>query len=234
MFRRTMIIGSFLVTSLFLVTVLANSSTAFAAKKKHGSAKKEVITGPSEREKKLLGWTSVYPTAYTFTRADFFIRGAIADFKQDPQSKQWDVSILPIEVINNPMHYITLDHYKNGITLRLDLNSYEVKALKKGVVVEYNQYSKEIPSQQTGHAQLISSENYTEFKPYNISPVAFLNKPGMEPEQVVNVLKGVFLYSGKVEKDEVLKSSLVNLSSNSNSTVSEEAKIVSDKLFGGH
>jgi hypothetical protein len=234
--RRSLALGSlFLALTCFVSSNLIGPSAALGAVKKRRGAKKEAPSaGPTEREKKLLGWTTSYPTSYAVERPDFFIRGTVVDFKPVPATKgEYEINVLPIEVMNNPNHYITLDHYKNGITLRLPLSKGELKILRKGGTIEYNQYSKEIPGQEMGHAKLISSENYTEFKPYNVAPVAYLSKPGMEPEQLANALTGTLLYSGPIDKTEELKTSLNALSSNSDANISQKAKELSAKLFTG-
>src|SRR3990167_2850529 len=75
------------------------------------------------REKKLLAWKNDWPDSYAVDQADFFVRGTVIDFKEIPKSKEWEVTVLPLEVLSNPNHYVTMDHFKNGLTLRLALHS---------------------------------------------------------------------------------------------------------------
>ena len=215
------------------------SSEALAAKKakssksaKAGKKVKEVPGVVTEREKKILGWTSDYPTAYTYTTPDFFIRSTVVDFKQIPNSKEWEVNLLPIEVMNNPMHHVTMKHFKEGIVVKLELMPKEMKGLRKGGIVEFNQYSKEIAGDQKGYAKLVKQEIYTEFKPYGTSPVAYLNKPGMEPEQVANAIQGMLIYEGSIDKGEPVKTALASFSKDKNPELSAKAKECSSKLFG--
>src|SRR4030095_14407884 len=231
-FRRTALGSLFLAALCLLGTSFVSTPTALAAKKKRAAKKEKPSAGPSEREKKLLGWTTSYPSSYAIDRPEFFIRGTVVDFKQIPGSKEYDINILPLEVMSNPNHHISLDHYKNGVMIKLPLSKEELKILKPGSVVEYNQYSKEIPGQEMGHAKLISQENYTEFKPYDVAPVAYLSKPGMEPEQLLNALTGSLLFKGPIAKTDELKTALSGLSSNKDSTISQKAKELSTKVFG--
>lgn len=231
MFRRIALGGLFLAAFSLVFSNFFAVPTADAAKKKRG-VKKEAPVSAQEREKKILGWTSDYPTAWTYTRPDFFVRGTVLDFKQVPDSKEWEILILPIEVLNNPQHHITMEHFKNGVAIRIELQPSEKRGLKKGGVVEYNQYSKEFTAQDVGHAKLISQENFTDFKPYDVSPVAYITKPGMEPEQMVNAIRGVLLYNGSVPKDDALKTSLSALAKHNDPTVAQPAKECSAKLFG--
>jgi len=218
----------------FTFTNVVHSPNVEAAKKRaaRGAKAKGPADEPTERQKKLLGWTSAFPTTWTYTTPDFFIRGAVTDFKKVAGSRETEITILPIEVMSNPQHHIKEEHYRDGVTIRLELMPSEEKGLKKGGVVEYNQYSKEIPTEAVGHAKLIKAEIHQDFKPYDISPVAYITKPGMEPEQTLNALKGILLYQGSVEKTDELKTSLASLSKSKDTNVSTTAKQVSQKLFG--
>ncbi len=215
---------------LFLVAAFVLGSNTQAATKKKGAAKKEASGVVTAREKKLLAWKNDWPDSYAIHNPDFFVRGALVDYKQIPNSKEWEVTLLPLEVVENPNHYITMDHFKNGLTFKTELNPNEIKQAKKGGVVEYNHYSKEIPGEAQGHARLVSTEIHSEFKPYDAPPVAYLTKPGMEPEQINNAIKGALLYSGNINKDDKLKNSLA--SHTKNPATAENAKSLSSKLFG--
>ena len=193
--------------------------------------KSEATSGKiTARQKKLLAWKNDWPDSYAVDQADFFVRGTVIDFKEVPKSKEWEIVILPLEVLSNPNHYVTMDHFKNGLTLRLALHSSEVKQLKKGGIVEYNHYSKEIPGKQTGHAKLVATENHTEFRPYDVAPIAYLTNPGLEPEQIHNAIRGILLYNGEIQVDENLKKRLAALSKNPK--IAADAKKLSNKLFG--
>src|SRR4030095_4536414 len=231
-FRRTALGSLFLAALCLLGTSFVSTPPALAAKKKRAEKKEKPSAGPSEREKKLLGWTTSSPSAYAIDRPDYFIRGTVTDFKQVAGSKDYEISALPLEVMSNPQHYVSLEHYKTGITFKLPLNKAELKILKPGSVIEYNQYSKEIPGQEMGHAKLISQENYTEFKPYDVAPVAYLSKPGMEPEQILNALTGSLLFRGSIPKTEELKTALATLSKDKDAAIAAKAKELSTKVFG--
>src|SRR4030095_8288535 len=221
--RRSFALGSLLLAlACFLSSTLMDPTAALGVTKKKSAAKKGASSGSSDREKKLLAWTTPYPTAYAVSRPDFSIRGTVTDFKQ--AKGEYEVHVLPLEVLKNPHHYITLEHYKKGITLRLPLSKGELKNLRKGGMLEYNKYSKEIGGKTVGHAKLISEQEYTEFKPRDVAPVAYLTKQGMEPEQLANALTGTLLYQGPIEKPEELKKSLNTLSSHSDAKVSQKAK----------
>lgn len=239
---------SFTVLSVFLASASLSSVVSAAippakkatkkSSKKQGSKtkKEETKSGMSAREKKILGWTSDYPTSYAVNKPEFFVRGTVLDFKkvsEDPKDKNYELQILPIEVVQNPQHYITMEHIKNGVSVKLEISKTEEKILKKGMTVEYNYYTKDLPPEDpTKKAQLISSENHTEFMPYDVPPVAYLSKQGLEPEQIANALRGILIYEGQIKKDEQLKTALTDLSKNSDSTLSENAKKLSAKLFG--
>jgi len=230
--RRTALGGVLVALFCFTATSFVSPTTFAATKKKRAAKKAAPSAGPSEKEKKLLAMTASYPTSYAIDRPDFFIRGTVVDYKQVPSSKEYDINVLPLEVMNNPNHYIKLEHYKTGMTIRLPLSKAELKIVKPGSVVEYNQYSKEIPGQVMGHAKLISQENYTEFKPYDVAPVAYLSKPGMEPEQILNALTGSLAFPGAIAKTEELKTALATLSSDKDATIAAKAKELSAKVFG--
>ncbi|MFO1518292.1 MAG: hypothetical protein U1F57_01295 [bacterium] len=235
MFRR-LTLGALLAAALSLtLNGFVATPNVYAAKKKVAAKSKKAKTPegePSERQKKLLGWTSVYPTAYTYMTADYFIRGTVADFKQLGKTREWEITILPIEVMNNPMHHITEETYKNGIAIKLELSPSELKGLKQGGIVEFNQYEKELPTEDKGHAKLVKAEIHQEFKPYDTSPIAYLSKPDMEPEQYVNAIRGVLMYKGGIDKSDTVKTSLASLTKSKDSNLSQKAKECSQKLFG--
>ncbi len=220
-----------IVLSLTLFGAGFQAKPVFAAKKK--VAKKAPKTDVAwERKKKLLGLTSEFPTYYAAKNPNFYVRGALVEYKQIPNSKEWELLVLPLEVLNNPNHYVTLDHYKTGLPIKLELSSAEARQLKKGAVIEYNFYTKEIPGEQQGHARLIQEEIHSEFKPYDTSPVAYLSKTDLEPEQKLNAIKGCLLYAGNIQKDEATQSSVAKLSTDKNTELSSEAKKLNEKLFG--
>jgi len=228
--RRIALVSLLMAAFSLVITPSVFTPSAQAAKKV--AKKGKVKVSEAQRQKKLLGWTSDFPTAYTYTTPDFFIRGAVVDFKQVPHESEWEILVLPIEVINNPMHHVKMENFKNGLPIRLELSAAERKGLKKGGLIEFNQYSRELPSDDKGHAKLIKSEIHTEFKTYDTPPVAYLAKPGLEPEQIVNAIRGIIIYRGDIEKTEEIKTALASLSKNSNPAISKEAKECSNKLFG--
>ncbi len=219
---------------VLVVSFLSQVPQLDAATKKGKGGKKGAVVSKAAREKKILGWTSDFPTSYAVNdKADFFIRGTVLDFApvEGTKEKQWQLQVLPIEVLNNPMHYVTLEHFKGGLPLRLNLNRSDLKDLKKGGVVEFNQYSKEIPGETMGHAQLINTEEHREFKAYDTAPVSYLSKTGLEPEQIINAVRGALLYQGEIQKDDALKASVASLTRHKQASLSQEAKKLNDKLF---
>ncbi len=220
--------GLLVAASLSLIFTFS-SSDALAAKKKTKKAKEESgsIWGVAPRQKKMLGWSSDYPTAWTYTRADFFLRGVVLDYKKMPDGKEYEILILPIEVVNNPQHHVKLEHYKNGITVNATLSGSIAKNLKKGGVIEFNQWSKEIPGQKQGAAMLVNTENHLDIQCYDTPPVAYLNKTDLQPEQMINVVKGIITFGGNTSQDTSLKSQLAALAKSSNPDVSTEAKKIS-------
>jgi len=231
---RRIIFGGLILAALsFIATNVIHTPTVEAAKKKRASKKvSKAADEPTERQKKMLGWTSAFPTTWTYTTPDFFVRGTVLDFKKVEGSRETEIIILPIEVMNNPVHHIKDEHYKNGIPVRLELSGSEKGGLKKGGVVEFNQYSTEIPTEAMGHAKLVKAEIHQDFKPYDISPIAYLTKPGLEPEQVTNAIIGVLIYQGSIEKNDEVKKSLAAHSKHKDATLSQKAKEASQKLFG--
>jgi len=228
--KRTALGGLFLALFCFTATTFFVTSTAQAAKKRSQAAKKAPAGGPSEKERKLLAMSTSYPSSYNVDRPDFSLRGTVVNFKK--AGKEYQINLLPLEVLKNPQHYLKLDHYKKGITIRLPLTEGERKILKPGAVVEYNQWSKEVPTQTIGHAKLISTEDHMEFKPFDVAPVAYLTKTGMEPEQLINALTGSLLYSGPIDKTDKLKKALAGLSNNKDAAIAKKAKELSTKVFG--
>ncbi len=217
--------GALLIASLSLILSFSGSEALAASKKAKKAPKEEAIWGVAPRQKKMLGWSSDYPTAWTYTRADFFIRGAVLDYKKN--GKQYEILVLPIEVINNPQHHVKLEHFKNGITVMMDV---EPKNIKKGGVIEFNQWSKEIPGQKQGAATLVNSENHTDVVCYDTAPVAYLSKTDLQPEQMINAIKGIMLYGGNAANDQNVKSQLAVLAKASVPDVSSEAKKISSSL----
>jgi hypothetical protein len=231
--KRIVLGGLFLAVFSFTFSGAVHTPNVEAAKKRVSSKKAtKTPDEPTERQKKLLGWTSAFPTTWTYTTPDFFIRGTVMDYKKVVGSRETSITILPIEVMDNPQHHIKEEHYRDGVTIQLELMPSEEKGMKKGGVVEYNQYSKEIPTEAVGHAKLVKAEIHQDFKPYDISPVAYITKPGMEPEQTLNALKGILLYQGSIEKTDDLKNALASLTKNKDPNISQTAKQVSQKLFG--
>lgn len=221
--------GALIFASLSLVLSFS-ASDALAAKKAKASKKEESgsIWGVAPRQKKMLGWSSDYPTAWTYTRPDFFVRGTVMDYKKN--GKEYEILILPIEVVNNPQHHIKLEHYKAGIPVTAELGNEVVKNLKKGGVIEFNQWSKEVAGQKQGAATLVNSENHTDVVCYDTAPVAYLNKTDLQPEQMINVIKGIMVYGGNAAKDDGLKNQLAALAKNSNPEISAEAKQISSSI----
>ena len=222
--------GALIAISLSLIFVFSSSDALAAKKAKKPKEAAGSIWGVAPRQKKMLGWSSDYPTAWTYTRADFFLRGTVLDYKKTPDGKEYEILILPIEVVNNPQHHVKLEHYKEGITVNAALSNGIAKNLKKGGVIEFNQWSKEIAGQKQGAATLVNTENHTDVQCYDTAPVAYLNKADLEPEQMINVIKGVITYGGNGTQDNSLKSQLSALAKSSNPDVSNEAKKISSLL----
>lgn len=209
----------------FIFSLSYPAATA-ASKKAKKAPKEESIWGVAPRQKKMLGWSSDYPTAWTYTRPDFFIRGTVVDYKKD--GKDIEITILPIEVMNNPQHHVKLDHFKNGITVKTESNI--VKNIKKGGVIEFNQWSREIEGQKQGAATLVNSENHTEVVCYDVAPVAYLSKTDLQPEQMINAIKGIMIFGGNAADDQNVKSQLAVLAKAPVPEVSSEAKKISSSL----
>ncbi len=222
--------GVLILTSFAFIFSLSNSPAIAASKKAAKKEKDEAIWGVAPRQKKMLGWSSDYPTAWTYTRADFFIRGTVLDFKKSTNGKDYDITILPIEVLNNPQHHVTLDHYKNGITVTAELGHEILKNLRKGGIIEFNQWSKEIPGQKQGAATLVNSENHTDIQCYDTAPVAYLGKTDLQPEQMINAIKGIMVYGGSAAKDQGVQTQLAALAKAPVPDVSKEAKQISSSL----
>lgn len=222
--------AALIAASLSLVFTFVSSDALAAKKKRKAKEESGSIWGVAPRQKKMLGWASDYPTAWTYTRPDFFIRGTVIDYKKSPNGKEYEILILPIEVVNNPQHHVKLEHYKNGITVNAALGSSIAKNLKKGGTIEFNQWSKEIPGQKQGAATLVNTENYLDVACYDTPPVAYLNKTDLQPEQMINVVKGIMTYGGNSAQDNSLKSQLAALAKSSNPEVSTEAKKISSLL----
>lgn len=216
----------FLGLNIFLVNPV--TAPVWAAKKKAAVKAKASKIGP--REKKLLGWTSDYPIAYEVKNPNYFVRGSILSFEKG-EGKNYNLVVLPIEILNNPHHFLTLDNYKNGIAIKTPLSSADVKQLKVGGTIEYNFFTKEVDTGGTGHARLISDEIHLECKTYDVSPVAYLAKTTvLEPEQALNVIKGINLYEGAIESSPEAKANLAKWSKSKDVALAAEAKKAAAKL----
>ena len=225
LFKTLMITGSIAALGLSLATSLP------AAPKKHTKAKASAKAEP-KKEAKLLAKTADYPSSYDERYPEILLRATVVDFKPLETNKEFELTLLPLEVLKNPNHFVKMDHYKNGITLKLPLLQHNKEQLKKGGVLEVNQYTKDIPGETVGKAQLISTEFHQEVETFDVSPIAYLTHPGFESEQMLNAMKGILIFQGSIAKSDELKKTLDTLSKDKNSELSETAKKVIAKVYG--
>lgn len=215
----------------FGFTSLHFSTVAEAKPPKKAATSKTASKAEVARQKKLLAKTTEYPTAYSVTYPDVNMRAAVVDFKPSDKKGEIELTLYPIEMLGNPHHYVTMDHFKNGLTLKVSMNAAKQKELKKGGVLELNQYSKETPTSEVGGAKLISTQTFTESNFYDVAPIAYIAKAGFEPEQVFNAIRAALLFEGKIEPKPELKTALENLSKSKDAQLSQEAQKLLKKVF---
>jgi len=170
---------------------------------------------PSDREAKVLGWGPV-KTPNRGKDPEFLVRGILLDVKPIKEKKNYyDVSILPIEVLNNHQRYITFDHFNTGLNLQIWIAQPKLKELKKGLLLEYHQYYTEAVEQAVGGAKLIAMTLHQDIQGYPAGPAAYLKTPGFFPIQYKNAIKGIKEYQGDIKSDQDVKAHLDYLATQS-------------------
>ncbi len=152
---------------------------------------------------------------------EFYLRGVMTQI-QDLGKNQFSLTLLPLEVLANRQHYITLDLFKKGIPIQLTLKKAS-KNFVVGNIAELNQYYI-VHEEGTGNAKLIALEYRQDFQAYPASPAAYLNKTGLLDPQILNVLKGIALHQGPANDPTQLKEQLLKLTKHSNKEISSLAK----------
>jgi len=174
--------------------------------------KKRVIKdpdAPTNREAKVLGWGPV-KTPNRGKNPEFMVRGVILEVNktQDKKGDYFDVKILPIEILNNHQRVLTFDNFTNGVDITLFLPDSKKKELKKGRLVEFNQYYTEEVEQSIGGAKMVAMTLHKDIQGYAAGPGAYLRKPGFYPVQYKNALKGIKLYQSGIRSDKDAKAGL--------------------------
>lgn len=213
---------------LFVITLLTLSLMSL------GSAEaKRVLRdpdAPSAEEAKVLGWGPV-KTPNRGKSPEYLIRGVVLDINdsQTKRGKDWyDIKVLPIEVLNNHQRVITFDHFQNGITLTLNIPKPRFKELKKGQMVEYNQYYTESVEQSIGGAKMVAMTLHKDIQGYPAGAGAYLKKPGFYPIQYKNALKALKMYAGNVQSDPEFKNHVDYLATKSKDS---ELKTIAKATF---
>ena len=235
-------------TFLAVGALIAGSSPfheAHAAKKKSAGTKaSSPATGdnakissdpdaPTVKENRLLKWGPVDPPDRGKSK-EFFVRGVFVDLtpSKDGIKDFYQMSLLPVEVVENEYRNITLDNFINGMTVSAFLPRDLKKNFKKGAVVEVHNYYILKEAQAIGHAKMIDFEWHSEIQPYPTGPSAYIKTGGLDPEQYLNALKGMEMF-GDNPKSEELKIGLDALASSSpNAEVKTKATEMLSRLFG--
>jgi len=236
-------------TFLAVGALLAGSASfhdALAAKKKSGAAKAAPATGdnakissdpdaPTVKEARLLKWEAVDPPDRGKS-PEFFIRGvyvAMESMENEGKSKDfYRLTILPVEVVENPYRNVVYDHFVNGLKLPVFLPKDLKKQFKKGGVVEVKLFYTTKEEQAIGHAKMIAFTYNEQIIPYPAGPASYVKIGGLDPEQYLNALKGMELF-GDNPKDNELKVGLDALASSSpNAEVKSKATAMLGTMFG--
>ncbi|MFO1462764.1 MAG: hypothetical protein U1F66_03235 [bacterium] len=236
-------------TFLAVGALLAGSAVsheAQAAKKKAGGAAKSAApaTGdnakissdpdaPTVKENRLLKWGPVDPPDRGKSK-EFFVRGIFVNMEpsKDGIKDTYELTLLPVEIVENEYRNITADHFASGMTVHAFLPKDLKKQFKQGAMVEVHNYYLLKEAQAIGHAKMIDFEFHSEIVPYPAGPAAYVKKGGLDPEQYLNALKGMEMF-GNNPKDDELKTGLDALASSSpNAEVKAKAAAMLSSLFG--
>lgn len=236
-----------LATALSLVAGGAAFSDALAAKKKSSGAKKPAATGDNAlissdpgaatvKEHRLLKWGAVDPPDRGKS-PEFFVRGVFMEFLPsigaDGKERKdfYNISLLPVEVVENEYRVITFDSFANGMKIPVFMPKDLKKQFKPGAMVEVHLYYTTKEEQAVGHAKMIAFSYHEDIIPYPAGAAAYVKKGGLDQEQYLNALKGMEIF-GDNPKDEQLKVGLDALASSSpNTEVKNKATALLSSLF---
>lgn len=126
----------------------------------------------------------------------------------------YKVSILPIEVLDNPQRILTMDHMEKGFSFVVDLPKNKLKDLQVGHAVEFNQYYTKKELQSIGAAKMIAWVLTQDVQGYPAGLGAYLKK-GFHTLQYKNTLKSLQLFSGKFKNPQEAKQVLTQLAKSS-------------------
>lgn len=156
---------------------------------------------------------------------EFFVRGVIQSIQAIGQG-QYQVSLLPIEVLKNPQHYINPERFAQGLSVNIRIIPKAKKNLEKGNIIELNQYYI-IHEEGKGAARLVALEFKQEVKAYPASSAAYVKKEGLNSMQTINALLGLTYSSDpKLSQDEELKKSIQNYKNSKDKALSMAASKV--------
>jgi hypothetical protein len=203
-----------------------------AAAKKPSSAGK-ISSDPDSatvKEAALLKWGPV-KVPQTGKEYDFFMRGVVLDISPIKDQKEFfTIKILPIEILENKERFITMDNYKSGVDITHRLAKQEMKDLKKGNIIEMKSWYETIDQGGTGHAKMVAYVYHADMLPYPKSAAPYVKLTDIEPEEQLNALTALELYSGN-PKEDGLKDALDALSSSPNPDVKAKAAQLLSSLY---
>lgn len=188
---------------------------------------------PTVKEARLLKWGPVDPPDRG-KKQEFFIRAVFVDLQEgkNVDKSTYDMTVLPVEVVQNEYRNVTLDHFNNGLTFTAFVPDALKKQLKKGQVVEINEYYSTKEEAAIGHAHMIDYTYHQDILPYPAGPAAYIKLGGLDQEQYLNALKGMEMFGTNPKSDE-LKTGLDALASSSpNSEVKSKATAMLSSMFG--
>ncbi|MCP5468605.1 MAG: hypothetical protein H7A32_04985 [Deltaproteobacteria bacterium] len=163
---------------------------------------------PSVEESQVLGWGPVKTPARKDI-PEFLLRGTLVSIQEEEEKPgYYQVTILPVEAKKNSQRHINREHFDSNVTLSIHIPEEQVKNLKVGTLVQYNQYFERKVEQTIGNAAMVNYILHQEFTPYELPPVEYITKAGYYPIQYRNALKGLELFKGNFEKDKALKDAL--------------------------
>ncbi len=179
-----------------LIVYISGLSTDLLAKGKYKDP-----DAPSIEESKVLGWGPVKAPARK-NIPEFLLRGTLISIEKDEEkSGFYNVTILPVEAQNNKQRHINIEHFNTNVILSLALAEEQVKELKLGSLVQYNQFFERQVAQTIGNAAMVNYILHQDFKTYEAPPVEYITKAGYYPIQYRNAIKGLEMFKGKLAED---------------------------------
>lgn len=216
---------------------LVASLIPLGAQAKTAAGEKRISKDPDSatvREAKVLGWGPV-KAPNRGKVPEFLIRGVVLEVGNAPEQKGLNfVKILPIEVLNNHQRAIDFTHFENGYDIIMKVPSSKLKEIKKGRMLEFNQYYTEQVEQAIGGAKMVAMSLHQDIQGYPAGPGAYLKTPGFYPIQYKNAIRGAKISGDNLGGDNEIKANLDYLATKSpDPEIKTIAMSSYTEIFGG-